>query len=192
MPTAKKKLTTYVALLRGINVGGNAIVSMAKLKVTFEHAGFVNVKTFINSGNVIFRATETNQAKLCAKIEASIKKDFKLDIRVTTRSLADYAKMLKTFPKDWGTDPKCRHYVLFLFPEVDSKNTLKELAPREGIDQAWYAKGAILWSTDLKALTRSSLQKMMSVPKMYRAMTIRNANSTRKIFALMQAAETAE
>lgn len=64
----------YIALLRGINVGGNNKVSMGELKQAFESLGFTNVSTYINSGNVIFDSRETNEVKLVRMCEDSIKK----------------------------------------------------------------------------------------------------------------------
>ena len=59
----------YVALLRGINVGGKALVDMKQLKTTFEKAGLANVKTYINSGNVVFTGGGKDRARLRRKIE---------------------------------------------------------------------------------------------------------------------------
>jgi uncharacterized protein (DUF1697 family) len=56
---------TYVALLRGINVGGNNKVEMKKLKTTFETLGFTSVVTYINSGNIIFNTSDKNGSSYC-------------------------------------------------------------------------------------------------------------------------------
>lgn len=63
----------YVALLRGINVGGNNKVEMKKLKATFERLGFTNVVTYINSGNIIFEESTKAQNTIVAEIERAIK-----------------------------------------------------------------------------------------------------------------------
>jgi len=79
-------MTTYVALLRGINVGGNKMVSMAALRETLTRRGFKDVKTLLQSGNVVFRATAQPPAKLEAQLEREIEKAFgmKVDFHVRT------------------------------------------------------------------------------------------------------------
>ena len=62
----------YAAFLRGINVGGNTKIDMAELRAVFESLGFENVKSYINSGNVMFDAKKTANEKLAAKIEKAI------------------------------------------------------------------------------------------------------------------------
>lgn len=71
----------YVALLRGINVGGNSLIKMADLKVGFEGIGLTEVKTYINSGNVLFASDEKDSRKLSEKIEGMILKKFKLPVK---------------------------------------------------------------------------------------------------------------
>src|SRR5579871_5313649 len=78
---------TYVALLRGINVGGNNKVEMAKLKRTFEQLGLLDVRTFIASGNVVFRASTADRRGLTTTIEAQIEADFGLKVKVLLRDL---------------------------------------------------------------------------------------------------------
>ena len=72
----------YIALLRGINISGKNKVPMAELKKGFETLAFVEVKTYLNSGNVIFSSDEDNIRKLTDKIEEMIKNQFGLDIPV--------------------------------------------------------------------------------------------------------------
>ena len=67
---------TYVAFLRGINVGGNALISMTQLKAYFEQLGFDNVRTYINSGNVIFTSTSTDERKLERSITKALVEHF--------------------------------------------------------------------------------------------------------------------
>jgi uncharacterized protein (DUF1697 family) len=64
----------YLALLRGINVGGNNIIKMADLKLAFEEMGFSDVSTFIQSGNVIFSSNSTDLNKLTETIEKDLSK----------------------------------------------------------------------------------------------------------------------
>ena len=98
----------YVALLRGINVGGNNMVSMKALKESFERLGFEDVSTYINSGNVLFRSPEKDARKLEARIDGMLTKEYKLQPRTVVRSHAEIARLMKTIAKTWKTDPNVR------------------------------------------------------------------------------------
>ncbi|HEU0252377.1 MAG TPA: DUF1697 domain-containing protein, partial [Pyrinomonadaceae bacterium] len=82
MATQKSKLAIFVALLRGVNVGGNNMISMKSLKESFEKLGFTQVATYINSGNIIFKSRETDARKLEKKIEQMLLKEYALDSKV--------------------------------------------------------------------------------------------------------------
>ena len=88
----------YVALLRGINVGGNNMIKMEKLRETVAELGFQNVKTYINSGNVIFETTKTDDGKLANKIHDAIFKDFGFDIFTMVRSMAEIEEIIAKNP----------------------------------------------------------------------------------------------
>src|SRR5690349_18101587 len=95
----------YVALLRGINVGGNNMIKMETLRSTFENLGFENVKSYINSGNLAFDCKsprvsngELRDAKLSAMIHDAIKKDFGFDISVIVRSMDEINEIVKNNP----------------------------------------------------------------------------------------------
>jgi uncharacterized protein (DUF1697 family) len=66
----------FVALLRGVNVGGKNMISMKSLKESFERLGFTQVSTYINSGNIIFTTKETDPRKLEKKIEQMLSKEY--------------------------------------------------------------------------------------------------------------------
>ena len=91
-------MATYVALLRGINVGGNKMVAMAELRAALTKAGFSNVKTLLQSGNVILDAGASSPAKLESQLEAEIKKRFSLEVEVHVRSAAELAAVIKANP----------------------------------------------------------------------------------------------
>ncbi|HZS43068.1 MAG TPA: DUF1697 domain-containing protein [Candidatus Paceibacterota bacterium] len=176
---------TYVALLRGINVGGNRKVEMKKLAETFRALGFSNVKTFINSGNIIFQAMSKNEKNLTRKIEKTIEKDFKMPIRVLLKNLGEIKKIVKTIPKIWINDEKVKCDVMFLWRGIDKKSLVKELPFNSKIEDIKYVKGALIWRIDRKNFNKSRIVKRMVGSELYRQMTIRNPNSVRKIYALM-------
>src|ERR1051326_6961124 len=96
MAKAKSHLNLFVALLRGVNVGGNSMISMSALKKSFETIGFTHVSTYINSGNVIFNAKETDARKLEQKIERMLVKEYELNSKVVVRSLSEMERLRTT------------------------------------------------------------------------------------------------
>lgn len=91
-------MNTYISMLRGINVAGQKKVSMEELKTLCESLGFKSVKTYIQSGNVIFQYPDTNTTKLEGKIEAKIKQHFKFDVSVLIRTRKEFQKVIESNP----------------------------------------------------------------------------------------------
>ena len=89
----------YIALLRGVNVSGKNKVPMAMLRKYFEEIGFEDVKTYLNSGNVIFTSNEESTKKLSEQIEMMIKNQFNLDIPVLVLSKEDLVDILQNVPE---------------------------------------------------------------------------------------------
>lgn len=115
----------YIALLRGINVGGNKKVPMADLKKLMEKEGYKNVKTLLASGNVIFEATEKNESKLKTTLEKIYEKKFGFTIPVLIRSAESLEKLAKTNPfKGIPVTKDTRLYVTFLSGDKP-KGTIK-------------------------------------------------------------------
>lgn len=175
----------YVALLRGINVGGKNKIDMKMLKTTFENAGMDDVLTYINSGNIIFTSQETAVTELSHKFEAAILRDFNLQIKVLVRSEVEIKGLINSLPDTWKNDKKMRSDVMFLWEEIDDASLLENLKIREGIDTVKYIPGAVLWSVDKKNMSKSGLAKIVGTG-VYKKMTIRNVNTVRKIYELMQ------
>ena len=180
----------FVALLRGVNVGGNNIISMRELKRSFEAVGFEQVTTYINSGNVIFSTKETDPRKLEKKIEQMLSKDFQLDSKVVIRSLAEMEQLVESLPKNWTGDRDWRYNVIFLRHTIDSEKILEELTTKGDHEQICYRQGAVLWSAQASEINRTNLQKLSS-RKIFRDMTVRNLNTTKKLCELMQKADAA-
>ena len=174
----------YVALLRGINVGGNNTVSMAALKLSFEKLGYKNVTTYINSGNVIFIAGK-NQRKLEEEIEKELESTFGFPIRVVVKSFDEMERIIKHIPEKWDSDDGWRHNVIFLSHRIDSKEQFGEFIPRPEIEEMKYVPGALLWAAKTSDLTHSTMITL-NKSKLYKEMTVRNLNTARKIYELMK------
>jgi uncharacterized protein (DUF1697 family) len=183
--TSKPSATVFVALLRGVNVGGNNMISMASLKASFERMGFDHVSTYINSGNILFKTKQDDLRKLESKIEKMLTSEHKLDCKVVVRSLAEIAKLVENWPQDWDSDQDWKYNVIFLRHSIDSQEVLKELAPEPDIEQVVYYPGTLLWSARISAMSRTRMQKLSS-RKVFQDMTVRNPNTTRKLYELMK------
>ncbi len=178
----------YVALLRGINVGGNNKINMKELKRVFEEAGMTAVKTYINSGNIIFADAGRTKQEATAILETAIFSEFGLRIKVLVYTIDEYSRIAEAVPLEWTNDEKLKSDVLFLWEEVDDESVLEQLPLKSGIDQAHYVPGAILWSVARDQVTKSGMAKIVGT-KLYKQVTIRNVNSARKIHQLMQEVE---
>jgi uncharacterized protein (DUF1697 family) len=176
----------YVALLRGINVGGKNKVAMKELKVVFEDAGMTDVRTYINSGNVIFSSTIRGRAKLATLLEKAIEKHFRLKIDVVVRDLKGMRAVVKAMPAKWTNDKDQKCDVMFLWDDVAQPSVLNEFKIKPELEDVKYASGAVIWRVDRKNVTRSGMMKLVGTP-LYKRMTIRNCNTTRKLLELMEA-----
>jgi uncharacterized protein (DUF1697 family) len=175
----------YVALLRGINVGGKNKIDMKLLKKVFEQVGMSSVVTYINSGNIIFTVNSHSKTTISHILEEAIHTNFGLKIKVLVRSFVDIKKVIHSLPETWVNDKQMRSDVLFLWDEIDDESVLHKLVIKPEIDTVKYVPGAILWSVQKKYITKSGMAKLVG-SKPYKQITIRNVNTTRKIYELMQ------
>jgi uncharacterized protein (DUF1697 family) len=176
----------YVALLRGINVGGKSKVAMPQLKAAFEALGFTQVNTYINSGNVIFCDNKHASAQLVTMIEGAIAKDFGFDVRVIVRDLANIQALDKAVPASWTNDTGRKTDVLFLWNEADGPNIIKQTKVNPATETLKYIHGALVWTVDRQHAGQSRVLKLNATP-FYQHMTIRNINTLRRLRQLMEA-----
>ena len=112
---AKKKQIAYAAFLRGINVGGHKLVKMDALKKAFESLGFMNVKTLLASGNVVFQAPPMSASVLTKQLEEKLKKTFGFEISVLIRPMKELQRLDKAKPfAGIKVTPQTRLFVTFL------------------------------------------------------------------------------
>lgn len=176
----------YVALLRGINVGGKGMVPMARLKTIFERLGLEGVQTYINSGNVIFKSPSSNSSALTKRIETAITKDVGLTVKVLLRDQPQMKQLVAGIPKAWVNDGQTKCDVMFLWDHIDRPAVLKQLPVNREIEDAKYVKGAVLWCIDRKLASKSRMTRIVG-SDLYKNLTIRNPNTVRKLYKLMQA-----
>jgi uncharacterized protein (DUF1697 family) len=177
-------MPAYVALLRGINVGGNSIIRMAELRDCVGALGHEEVRTLIASGNVLFRSPERSGAKLEAPLERAIAARFGLPVRLVVRSGHEVARIVECVPERWLSAPELRVSVGFLLREADASAIASRLTPRDGVDELVTAPGALLWATRRDALTRTGI-RLIGTPD-YKLITARNLNTTLKLAELVR------
>jgi uncharacterized protein (DUF1697 family) len=177
-------MNRYVALLRGINVGGNTKIEMPRLKAAFEKLGAKDVLTYINSGNVIFSDSRARK-QLEPVIEAGITKEFGFNVRVVVRDSANIAKLCKEIPADWTNDSEQRTDVLFLWEDADKPDVLEEIKVNPDVDNLIYTPGAVIWNFD-RINYRSSKMHSFIGTRVYKLMTARNINTVRKLNDLLK------
>lgn len=121
----------YIALLRGINVGGNTMISMAALKASFTALGFENVVSYINSGNLAFDTRKTDEKKLVGKLEKTIEHDFGKRVSVMVREQKAVEDVLANNPYEGEFESHKEMHVLFLGAELsaDAKQMLADAVP---------------------------------------------------------------
>ena len=104
----------YIALLRGINLGGNVMIKMDVLKSEFENLGFKNVTSYINSGNLAFETRSASEQKLCSKIEAAVADLTGRDVDVMVREQKDIDRIIESNPFEGQYESHKEMHVLFL------------------------------------------------------------------------------
>jgi uncharacterized protein (DUF1697 family) len=174
----------YVALLRGINVGGKTLIKMADLRTCAEELGLDGVATFIASGNLLFESPERSAAKLEARVERAIEERFELPVKVVVLNRAAYARIVKAIPKAWLGDQTLRANVAFARRGTNTKEVVRKLQPDPAVEEVKAVDGAILWATKRDAVNRSVMRKLIGGAA-YKELTVRNLNTTLKLQELL-------
>ena len=174
----------WIALLRGINVGGNRKVDMKKLKAAFEAAGMIEVRTYINSGNVVFSTELRSRKTLCAKLEQAIQDRFGFEVDVLLRNAAEMRTIVKAIPKSWTNGEEMKCDVLFLQEDADHPSLVDELKANPSIEDVVYTPGAVIWRIDRADVPKSLVPKALP-NALAKRITARNCNTTRKLLELV-------
>ena len=176
----------YIALLRGVNISGKNKVPMAELKKGFEALGFIEVRTWLNSGNVIFSGEEADAAALTGRIERMIQRQFSLDIPVFVMTQKELADILRHAPDWWGTeDREIYDNLIFILPPAAFKDVYHEIGePKEGLEQIQEYKAAVFWSFSRKDYQKTNWWPKTASANIGSKLTIRTANTVRKIVGM--------
>ena len=173
----------YLALLRGINVGGKNTVKMGDLREAFEAMDLAEVATYINSGNVLFRAPRQKSDALAGRIEKGLSDRFGIELKVVLVTEAQLRTVVEGAPRGFGGETE-RCDVVFLRKPLTVEKAFGLFEMRDGVDRGWPGKGVVYFSRDDEQASRSRMSKILAVPE-YKNMTIRSWRTTTKLLGLM-------
>lgn len=177
----------YVALLRGVNVGGNHRVPKSEFQKVLEQLGFRDVTIYLNSGNAVFTSdghVDSNQ------VQQVMESHFGFAIPTLVLAGEDIQRIAAAIPSDWVNDsPRpdksgMKTDVLYLFDEANTPDVLQKLGYKPDIESMIYVDGAVIANIARAHQARGSLQKVISTG-LYGKMTIRNVNTARKLAKLV-------
>jgi uncharacterized protein (DUF1697 family) len=176
---------SFVALLRGINVGGRNKVPMAELRRGLAARGLADVRTYIASGNVIAAAPDGPQApqRVADIVSATIAEDFGFACSVLVRRGEQMQRIAGAIPPDWDNTEAHKSDVLYLFDDVDSPEVLAQLPLVADVDDALYTPGAVIWTVSRALQPRSGMVRIVGTP-LYSRLTIRNVRTARTLATL--------
>jgi uncharacterized protein (DUF1697 family) len=179
----------YIALLRGINVGGNNLIKMLDLRSSFAAMGFTEVETYIQSGNVVFTSKQKNKAKLTAIIERALSDAFQYQSKVVVISAAELERVVAQAPKGFGRDmEQYRYDVLFVKEPLTTSEALADIPTTPGVDTSHSGDHAIYFRRLVSKAAQSKLNKLVQRPS-YKNITIRNWNTTMKLMEMVRQAK---
>jgi uncharacterized protein (DUF1697 family) len=174
-------MPTYIALLRGINVGGHNKIAMADLKRLFDTLGFTNARTLLQSGNVVFQSTGRNAPALEALLEAETKAQLDLSVEYIVRTSTEWKKIIEAnpFPKEAKSDPS---HLLVMFAKsalrpIDVKALQAAITGPEEI----IAVGKQLYVAFNGGIAQSKLTNSLIEKKLGTRGTARNWNTVVKV-----------
>jgi uncharacterized protein (DUF1697 family) len=173
-----------VALLRGINVGGRNVISMADLRATFEAERYAAVRTYIQSGNVLLESDTPSEA-LETEIEAMLARRLGVPVVVVVRSDRELRDVVNNAPDGFGEQPDRYHSdAVFLKAPLTSRQAMGVIELRDGVDQAWPGHGVLYFARLSARRAQSRMSRIVGTPE-YQQMTIRSWRTTTRLLTLI-------
>ncbi len=184
--TPKEKSFAYISLLRGINVLGKKTIRMEDLAKLYETLGFKNVRTYVQSGNVLFDSPERDSSKLSALIATGIKKKFGYDVVVLITTGKELSEVIarNPFAKDPRIDKSKLHVTLL--SELPKPALLKELQPFPGETDQFKVVGKAVYIHCPNGYGRTKYHNNFFEKVLKTSATTRNWNTVNKLLALVQ------
>lgn len=176
----------YIALLRGVNVGGKSRVVMSELKQQLTSDGLINVHSYINSGNVMFSSASNNTLELLRLVGGAVQKSSNVQCDVVILSAKSFLKLVARAPEWWGRDQGWKHNLFFVIPPTTTDDILGAVGDlKPGIEAVEAGKGVVYQSMSFDQFGKTATGKLSSYP-IYKRVTIRNYNTVMKLAELVR------
>ena len=183
MPNANQP---FLALLRGVNVGGQNVISKSEQARCFEELGFTGVRTYIQSGNVLFRAGEPRVAELTRAVEQRLTERLGQPVRAVVFPRTRYRAAVRAAPAGWGRDDDRKHNALFTLRGTTPRRAVSELPfLKPDIESLAIGPGVVFWSISKAHQTRTTWMKLAATP-VYRQVTVRNHRTVLRLLELFE------
>lgn len=173
----------YIAFLRGINISGKHKIAMSDLKAAFEKMGFLDVSTYLNSGNVLFSSGNDNIAEIKKSVEEMLNHRFGFEVPAHIISAKDLKDILAHAPAWWGTEDKNQYDNLIFVMTSDTAEEICDMIgpPSEGLETIQVYEDIIFWTFDRKAYQKCNWWKKTAGAGIAGKLTIRTANTVKSV-----------
>lgn len=178
----------YVALLRGVNVGGKKRVPKVDFQSVLESLGFRDVLIYINSGNAVFTCDKKPSADM---VQKALEDHFGFNIPTLILPGSKVKAIAAAIPSEWTNDsPKPdksgqKSDVLYLFDEINTSEIIERLGHKPEVETMIYVDGAVVTNISRANQSKGSLQKLVG-SKLYAQVTIRNSTTAKKLAELVK------
>lgn len=177
----------YLVFLRGVNVGGKALIKMSDLRDSISEAGFSGVSTYIQSGNVIIESHSSNKKLIAGAIAQTIKQHFGLDVRIALFSEKEWKEVIESAPSWWGKDDSFRHNILIVIEPESADQIAKQIGElKPEIENLKAGKGVLYQSILISAISRGSTGSKLIKNASYKDITVRNYNTATKLAKILE------
>lgn len=178
-----------IALLRGINVGGHKKVKMDHLKEIFRSMGFGDVRTYIQSGNVIFEAENADTSELTAQIESELENALGFHVPVIVKTAEEWQAVMKENPFDVEALKEDEKLHVSFLAEEPSNDAVQKLMDMESDIDEFKLQGTTAYVLCRKGYKKTVFSNTFLEKKLKVAATTRNWNSVMKIADLSKTGE---
>ncbi|MCP4165734.1 MAG: DUF1697 domain-containing protein [Chloroflexi bacterium] len=175
-------MATHISLLRGINVSGKKKIRMADLRYLYVSLGFSSVKSYLQSGNVIFESDEEDRAALANMIEAEIEKNYGYSVSLLLRSSADFTRVLQHNPYLRTRSENAKALYVTFLAEIPTSTLLETLAVPDNSDDEFYVVGKEIYLFLPSGAGRTKLTNNFFERKLKVVATTRNWRTINALF----------
>ncbi len=176
-------MARQIALLRGINVGGHKKVQMARLRELMEDLGYRDVRTYVQSGNVVFSGPDEPPVELARQLEVQLAATFGFEVSVVVRTRDELAEVIAANPLRHVATDSARHLVIFLVAEVDP-DRVAGVDPADFAPEAFHVRGREVYVWAPEGLRDSRVYKALSEKRLGGVATARNWRTVERLLAL--------